>query len=76
MVIQVAIVVRDLEAAMAPLLSGSVGDRGASYSYLDGGPQLGGLIVETMQNAADGPGWSRATSSMPSARSQPQSNES
>lgn len=38
------------EHGLAPLMSGSVGDAGASYTYFDGGAPLAGLIVETMRN--------------------------
>jgi methylmalonyl-CoA/ethylmalonyl-CoA epimerase len=43
------------EHGLAPLMSGSVGDAGTSYTYFDGGARLGGLIVETMRNPPGAP---------------------
>jgi methylmalonyl-CoA/ethylmalonyl-CoA epimerase len=43
-----------LEHGLALLMGGSVGGAGASYAYFDGGPALGGLVLETMRQAPDG----------------------
>jgi hypothetical protein len=49
-----ALTAKLVEHGLASLMSGSVGDAGAGYSYFDGGPPLAGLIIETMRNAPDG----------------------